>query len=419
MLFLSTWFVSPRKFYKISHQAPYSCSTYTFRLEQKENNHKSVVECVPGVFVANTFQPITYMILLHSCYNWYQLCHRASSMLFFLIWVGMCEKNDPVINKHHTVWKLSGGETTGVKEKNCLLFWTLTERTYCKILGNDTFNMKIFLLLPSGVSSFIFRNQMREIYRKLSCRKLRFASFILLISRYKRRGGEMIGRRQAEQSEITALMTDLSLYSHLSLWHRQVEVVEDLQLAVRPAHISALDRRVLPSSRQSGLQVSLHVPVLQLQERKYCKKKPIENDPDDYYRTIILGWKYQHFNNSCHENAFFCGFHGYFDETSEGLPSMFSGVNTEHHDRTSGHFPKVLFGNRTKQTTSWPKKFSCLTVTNIVFMNEYIYFCGAIMLHVFFSGVSEAVTIMEKSRINLHFLLVSLPLTRHICYSCF
>lgn len=172
------------------------------------------------------------------------------------------------------------------KRKNCLLFWTLTERTYCKILSNDAFNMKTFLLLPFGVSSFIFMNQMREIYWKLSCRKLRFASFILLISRYNRRGGEMTGRRQAEQSEITALVTDLSLYSHLSLWHGQVEVVEDLQLAVRPAHISALDRKVLPSSRQSGLQVSLHVPVLQLQERKYRKKT------SRTFLTIITGRLY-------------------------------------------------------------------------------------------------------------------------------
>lgn len=97
----------------------------------------------------------------------------------------------------------------------------------------------------------------------------------------------MTGRRQAEQSEITALVTDLSLYSHLSLWHGQVEVVEDLQLAVRPAHISALDRKVLPSSRQSGLQVSLHVPVLQLQERKYRKKI------SRTFLTIITGRLYQ------------------------------------------------------------------------------------------------------------------------------
>lgn len=161
----------------------------------------------------------------------------------------------------------------------------------------------------------------------------------------------MTGRRQAEQSEITALVTDLSLYSHLSLWHGQVEVVEDLQLAVRPAHISALDRKVLPSSRQSGLQVSLHVPVLQLQERKYRKKI------SRTFLTIITGRLYQDVSvdiSTIHvmRPLFFAASTITLMRRQKVSHPCFYGDNTEHHDRTSGHFPTLLFGNRTKQTTS-------------------------------------------------------------------
>ena len=53
----------------------------------------------------------------------------------------------------------------------------------------------------------------------------------------------------------------------MSLWYGQVEIAEDLQLAVGPAHILALDCEILLSSRQRGLQVSLHALLLQLEER--------------------------------------------------------------------------------------------------------------------------------------------------------
>lgn len=196
----------------------------------------------------------------------------------------------------------------------------------------------------------------------------------------------MTGRRQAEQSEITALVTDLSLYSHLSLWHGQVEVVEDLQLAVRPAHISALDRKVLPSSRQSGLQVSLHVPVLQLQERKYCKKN-IENHADDYYRTIILGCKCRHFHNSCHETAFFRSFHWYFDETPEGFPSMFLWWQHRTSWQDFGTFSNIAF---------WQQNQTNHFLTQEVFVPYRHQYCFHDGIHLF--HLCNHASLLHRSR---------------------
>lgn len=76
-----------------------------------------------------------------------------------------------------------------------------------------------------------------------------------------------------KRSEITAMVTGL-IYSHVSLWYSQVEIAEDLQFAVWAAHISAPDRGIHLRRRQGGLQVRLHIPLLQLETAvktpKYC-----------------------------------------------------------------------------------------------------------------------------------------------------
>lgn len=52
---------------------------------------------------------------------------------------------------------------------------------------------------------------------------------------------------------------------HLSLGNAQVQVVQDLQFAVRSAHISAADRKFLLARRRRSLQIRLHAAgVLEL-----------------------------------------------------------------------------------------------------------------------------------------------------------
>lgn len=53
---------------------------------------------------------------------------------------------------------------------------------------------------------------------------------------------------------------------HLSLGNAQVQVAQDLQFAVRSAHVSAADGEVLLSRWQRSLQISLHVAVPELVE---------------------------------------------------------------------------------------------------------------------------------------------------------
>lgn len=300
------------------------------------------------------------MTLLHSCYNWYPLCHWALSLVLPSLGchfrdAGMCEKSDPVIYKHHPS-RSSAAEKQRVKNKKHV--WTLRENTvksssYCTLgflvsfLG---FRWGRFIdSFPAGTwdlshSSYKSADTAGEEARWLVGDKQINVSSV---------------KRNSLKSRPWRQIWVCTLHSHLALWHGQVEVVEDLQFAVRPAHISALDRKVLPSSRQSGLQVSLHVPVLQLQERKYRKKHQQRSwrlSQSSHQNKI---WAFTFVQptdtfTSLHVNismirCFFCSFHGYFDETSEGLPSMFSGDDTEHHDGTSGHFPTVLFSNRTKQ----------------------------------------------------------------------
>lgn len=60
----------------------------------------------------------------------------------------------------------------------------------------------------------------------------------------------------------------IALHSHVSLRHSQVEVVEDLQFAVGPAHVSAPDCRSLQSCGWRSLRVSLHVLPFQLEKRE-------------------------------------------------------------------------------------------------------------------------------------------------------
>lgn len=55
---------------------------------------------------------------------------------------------------------------------------------------------------------------------------------------------------------------------HLPLGDAQVEVVQDLQFAVRAAHVSAADGIVLLARRQRSLQISLHFTVPELAERR-------------------------------------------------------------------------------------------------------------------------------------------------------
>lgn len=55
---------------------------------------------------------------------------------------------------------------------------------------------------------------------------------------------------------------------HLPLGHAQVEAVQDLQFAVRSAHVPAEDRKILLTSRQRSLQISLHFTVPELVERR-------------------------------------------------------------------------------------------------------------------------------------------------------
>lgn len=60
---------------------------------------------------------------------------------------------------------------------------------------------------------------------------------------------------------------------HLSLGNAQVEVAQDLQFAVRSAHVSAADGKVLLSRRQRSLQISLHVAVLELGEGRKVRSE--------------------------------------------------------------------------------------------------------------------------------------------------
>ena len=80
------------------------------------------------------------MTLLHSCYNWYPLCHWALSLVLPSLGchfrdAGMCEKSDPVIYKHHPS-RSSAAEKQRVKNKKHV--WTLRENTvksssYCTL----------------------------------------------------------------------------------------------------------------------------------------------------------------------------------------------------------------------------------------------------------------------------------------------
>lgn len=67
-------------------------------------------------------------------------------------------------------------------------------------------------------------------------------------------------------SWVWSMVSDL----HLPLGHAQVEAVQDLQFAVRLAHVPAEDRKILLSRRQGSLQISLHFTVLELAEEKRC-----------------------------------------------------------------------------------------------------------------------------------------------------
>lgn len=60
---------------------------------------------------------------------------------------------------------------------------------------------------------------------------------------------------------------------HLSLGNAQVEVAQDLQFAVRSAHVSAADCKILLSRRQRSLQISLHVAVLELGEGRKVRSE--------------------------------------------------------------------------------------------------------------------------------------------------
>lgn len=60
----------------------------------------------------------------------------------------------------------------------------------------------------------------------------------------------------------------MALDLHLSLGDAQVEVVQDLQFAVRAAHVSAADRIILLTRRRRSLQISLHFTVPELAERR-------------------------------------------------------------------------------------------------------------------------------------------------------
>lgn len=60
---------------------------------------------------------------------------------------------------------------------------------------------------------------------------------------------------------------------HLSLGNAEVQAAQDLQFAVRSAHVSAADRKILLSRRQRSLQISLHVAVLELAEGRNFRSK--------------------------------------------------------------------------------------------------------------------------------------------------
>lgn len=60
---------------------------------------------------------------------------------------------------------------------------------------------------------------------------------------------------------------------HLSLGNAQVQVAQHLQFAVRSAHVSAADGEILLSRRQRGLQISLHVALLELAEGRNFRSK--------------------------------------------------------------------------------------------------------------------------------------------------
>lgn len=60
----------------------------------------------------------------------------------------------------------------------------------------------------------------------------------------------------------------------MSLGNAQVQVAQDLQFAVRSAHVSAADGKIVLPRRQRSLQISLHVAVLELAERRHVRSEP-------------------------------------------------------------------------------------------------------------------------------------------------
>ena len=63
------------------------------------------------------------------------------------------------------------------------------------------------------------------------------------------------------------------VYSHLSLWHGQVEITQDFEFTVRPTHFPTPDRQT-PQPRGGGRSflVCLHSSLRQLKEEKQVKK---------------------------------------------------------------------------------------------------------------------------------------------------
>lgn len=74
------------------------------------------------------------------------------------------------------------------------------------------------------------------------------------------------------EAESRAVQMFESVRSHVSLWHRQVQVAEDLQFAVGPAHVSALDGQRLRSAGRRRLQIDLHAALRLLEEGTTCEE---------------------------------------------------------------------------------------------------------------------------------------------------
>lgn len=57
-------------------------------------------------------------------------------------------------------------------------------------------------------------------------------------------------------------------HSHVSLWYGQVQVTEDLQFSVGPAHVATLDRKIVLCRGQRRFQINFHVSLFHLKEKK-------------------------------------------------------------------------------------------------------------------------------------------------------